>query len=103
MRIGIISTMPGFAWGGSEELWAATALEALGNGHEVFVSIIGWPNTPPKVSELERRGAKILPRNHPDLCVPPLPLGIASSFRDLFKTNPDVILLSEGSAFDFRF
>jgi hypothetical protein len=34
MKIGIISTMYGAPWGGSEELWAATALEARNAGHE---------------------------------------------------------------------
>jgi hypothetical protein len=40
--------MSGCVWGGSEELWAATALEALNFGHEVFVSVLGWNDKAPK-------------------------------------------------------
>jgi glycosyltransferase involved in cell wall biosynthesis len=100
MRIGIISTMGGNPWGGSEELWAAAALEALEAGHGVFVSVLGWPTTPPKIAELERRGAKILRRYNPDCQFPRALLNPASSYRDLFKTNPDVIVISQGWAFD---
>ena len=44
-------------WGGSEELWAETAIAALQAGYEVFVSVVGWANPARKLRELERRGA----------------------------------------------
>ena len=99
LKIGIISTMDGFPWGGSEELWAATALEALKAGHEVFVSVHGWADEAPKVGELERHGAKIFRRGaHFSFREPS---GTATSkYRDLFKTNPDVIVISQGATFD---
>ncbi len=100
MRIGIISTMRGNPWGGSEELWAETALEALEVGHEVFVSVLGWTNKAPKLRELERRGVKILQRHNPDFPVQGSSFVAASSYRDLFKTNPDVIVISQGWIFD---
>jgi len=87
-------------WGGSEELWAETAFEALNAGHEVFGSVLGWTKTPPKLVELERRGAKILRRHNPDCRVQGTLFGPASSYRDLFKMNPDVIAISQGSSFD---
>lgn len=87
-------------WGGSEELWAVTAGEALKAGHEVFVSVCGWTDEAPKIRDLELRGAKILRR--------PLDLRFATSsaggtwrYRHLFRTNPDVIVISQGTAFDF--
>jgi L-malate glycosyltransferase len=100
MRIGIISTMGGNPWGGSEELWAEAALTALNAGHEVFVSVLGWASTPPKLAELECRGAKILRRHNPDCQFQGTLFRSASSYRDLFKMNPDVIVVSQGWVFD---
>jgi L-malate glycosyltransferase len=97
MRIGFISTMGALPWGGSEELWAETAFEALQAGHEVFISVVGWANPAAKLRELERRGAKILRRynRHSPSFV------AASNYRDLFKTNPDVLVISQASSFEF--
>jgi glycosyltransferase involved in cell wall biosynthesis len=100
MRIGIISTMGGVAWGGSEELWSATAFEAIEAGHEVMASVFGWTNESPKLRELESRGAKVFRRYNRDFRVQGRPFGAASSFGDLFKTNPDVIVINQGNSFD---
>lgn len=86
-------------WGGSEELWAATAGEALSAGHEVFVSVYKWSNEAPKIGELERRGATIL-RRRLDLRPQASSAGAVSRYRDLFKTDPDVIVISQGGTFD---
>ena len=101
IRIGIISTMAGHPWGGSEELWAATALEALDAGHEVFVSVHGWTDKAPKLRELERRGANILYRHNPAYLAQGASFFAGSSYRDLFKTNPDVILINQPSSYGF--
>ena len=93
--------MGGAAWGGSEELWAATALEALNAGHEVIVSVVGWANEAPKLRELERRGAKILRRYNRAFPAQGGSLGAGSSYRELFKTNPDLLLISQSSTFEF--
>ena len=100
ISIGIISTNSGAPWGGSEELWAATALEALRAGHEVFVSVLGWTNKAPKLRELECRGAKILYRHNPVSPAQGTPFGAASTYRGLFKTNPDVLVISQAWIFD---
>lgn len=92
--------MGGAAWGGSEELWAETALKALELRHEVFISVVGWTKTAPKLRELERRGAKILQRHNPHSRVQGSSFVVASSYRDLFTTNPDVIVISQGWSFD---
>ncbi len=100
MRIGIISTMSGAAWGGSEELWSETAFKALQVGHEVFVSVVGWANKAPKLRELERRGAKILRRYNRDFPAQGGSFVAASSYRDLFKMNPDVLVINQASSFE---
>jgi L-malate glycosyltransferase len=98
MRIGIISLCK-VPWGGSEELWAATALKALERGHEVLASVVGWANDPPKLRELAVRGAKILRRHNPDLRIQES-FGPVSSYGDLFKSNPDVIVVNQCGSFD---
>jgi glycosyltransferase involved in cell wall biosynthesis len=95
-----MSTMSSAPWGGSEELWATTALEALQAGHEVTASVFGWSNESPKLAELERRGVKVL-RRHRDSAVPSH--RATSNYLDLFKTNPDVIVVSQGWIFDVPF
>jgi L-malate glycosyltransferase len=99
MRIGTIS-MCRVPWGGSEELWAATALEAVEAGHEVLVSVVGCANEPSKLVELRRRGAKILRRHNPEHRVQES-FGHTSSYRDLFKLDPDVIVINQCGSFDF--
>jgi glycosyltransferase involved in cell wall biosynthesis len=99
MRIGFISTMGGDPWGGSEELWAATAFEAIQAGHEVVISVFGHMNEAPKLGELERRGAKIF-RRQLAYGTERSPSSATSNYRDLFKTNPDVIVINQGATFD---
>jgi glycosyltransferase involved in cell wall biosynthesis len=99
MRIGFISTMAGDPWGGSEELWAATAFKAIQGGHEVVISVFGRTNEAPRLGELERRGAKIL-RRQLAFGTERSPSSATSNYRDLFKTDPDVIVISQGSSFD---
>ena len=63
MRIAIISTMEGCPWGGSEELWAAMAMQALKKGHEVLISVCDWPQTPPALGLLQANAPRSL-RGH---------------------------------------
>lgn len=87
-------------WGGSEELWAATAGEALKAGHEVFASVCGWTNEALKIGELERSGAKVMRRRRDFGSQLPV-AGAASRYRDLFMTNPNVIAVNQGGTLDF--
>jgi glycosyltransferase involved in cell wall biosynthesis len=43
--IGFVSTMHGCPWGGSEELWARTAVRLKEGGQKVMVSMCDWPDT----------------------------------------------------------
>src|SRR5713101_3361949 len=65
MKIGVISTMSGFVWGGSEELWAAMVREALRQGHQAAVSVYRFRAVAQQIKELERRGARVLTRPMP--------------------------------------
>jgi L-malate glycosyltransferase len=101
MRIAIISTMEGSPWGGSEELWAAMAMQALKKGHEVLISVCDWPQTPPALALLQRNGARISKR-------PPAALRGVRRYLGPFRhgswkalsSKADVICVSQGSTFD---
>jgi len=102
MKIGVISTMSGFVWGGSEELWAAMVREALGQGHQAAVSVYRFRAVAQQMKELERRGARVLTRPMPRdeglkakvnrLWNPP--------FRDLEAFGPEVLCITQGGTFD---
>lgn len=57
MKIAFISTMAGFPWGGSEELWFKTAKLALYKGHQVYTLTKYWEQVPPNISLLKSLGA----------------------------------------------
>ncbi|MDO1448837.1 glycosyltransferase family 4 protein [Rhodocytophaga aerolata] len=59
MRIAFVSTMSGTPWGGSEELWVKTALEALNQGHTILASVIDWNGIHKKLQVLQNNGALI--------------------------------------------
>ncbi len=63
MKIGLISSMGGAAWGGSEELWCALSELAIDHGHQVSVSIYDWGMLPEKVKLLKDKGISIHLRN----------------------------------------
>ncbi len=58
-KIAIFTSMAESPWGGSEELWAQMAGEALDKGHEVLALIPRWEPRHPKVLALEKRGLQI--------------------------------------------
>jgi hypothetical protein len=41
MKLAIVSSVGGYTWAGSEEMWKLLAVELLRSGHEVAV----WANT----------------------------------------------------------
>ncbi|MCZ2397304.1 MAG: glycosyltransferase family 4 protein [Chitinophagales bacterium] len=59
MRIGVISTMNGFSWGGSEELWYETVSAAIGEGHTVKVILFRNEPKHEKISHLEEKGVEV--------------------------------------------
>jgi len=59
VRIGIISTLGGEPWGGSEELWAAAAQLALERGISVSVYLCRPYTLHPKWEALRRSGADL--------------------------------------------
>jgi glycosyltransferase involved in cell wall biosynthesis len=88
-------------WGGSEALWAATAMSALDAGHQLFVSIYDWPQMPSIIAELEARGAVIHRRKVGRRWRrSSLLMRLFYPFRALHDFNPDVVLINQGSTYD---
>ena len=59
MRFVFVSTMSGYAWGGSEELWSQTAVQLKERGHEVTASVSYWPQISQKVTALTGQGIAV--------------------------------------------
>ena len=112
MKLLIISTMSGFPWGGSEELWFQTALEGVKKGYTVHAVVMENKPTHPNLSLLKNAGitvdiikktvqaslykkiiSKLLRRHFTP----------KESNRFLFIKNycPDAIILSQGGTVDF--
>lgn len=99
----MISTMGGGPWGASEELWAATVDEALGEGHNVLVSVYKWADIPAKLLKIQLRGAQVVRRNVPFVRsrrLDKLIRKFKSQFESVSDFNPDVILISQGGTYD---
>ena len=58
-RLAIVSTLEGAVWGGSEELWAALAAEAVARGIHTTVGVVRGPVVPPRVTSLAEAGVRI--------------------------------------------
>jgi glycosyltransferase involved in cell wall biosynthesis len=56
MKIAFISTNNQVPWGGSEELWWATALELKRSGLDVAASVAEWKPIPEKINQLSENG-----------------------------------------------
>ena len=110
LKIVVASTIDQVAWGGSEELWALMAREALQRNDEVFVSTRRTPSIPGPLAELGQMGARFQFRG------PRVPQGTIGTLRRLlatrfrikrlnrFRTIPDisadVVLVNCGAGYD---
>lgn len=104
MRFAFVTTC-GYPWGGSEELWTATAREALLDGHQVIVSVFDWPVQHERVTALLSLGARLqrrrrfypgfFPRLRKKLINAWRPEGHKATYHDyLSDFRPDHILFS---------
>jgi L-malate glycosyltransferase len=116
MRLCIISTMKGFSWGGSEELWYETALHALSKG--VDVAVVVFRNLPShgKLKQLQELGAVLHFIDELEVELPPLwKRGLFKIFRKSYTVNYtnrfafikqlhcDLVLLNQGSIADITY
>ena len=63
MKIGFISLMNGFPWGGSEQLWFEAAKFSKNEGSEVFTKTQDWLSwgraAPKQITELKNIGVQV--------------------------------------------
>lgn len=89
-RIAFISSLGGIAWGGSEELWAATALELHRRGWPVLAASQALPQRPPRLQALAEAGVP--------LCAfqPSREAAVAQVFQALDALQPQLVVVSQG-------
>jgi glycosyltransferase involved in cell wall biosynthesis len=109
MRFAFISTMSGYPWGGSEELWSQAALRLRSDGHQVVASVVWWPQLSPKVKALDDQGIEICAVKSPTQCslvirawrIIQKRLGqTPGEFAWLRRQKPDLAIISQGGVTD---
>jgi len=96
--------MQGYAWGGSEHLWSATAERFARRGVLVHVSVKHWNKPIKQLEHLNAAGCKIVQRPGPSL----LRRGVRNLFPDheyarhlkKLGDGADLIVVSQGSTLD---
>ncbi len=61
-RILFVSTLEAFAWGGSEELWSATAERMVADGHQIACCISTEQAIHPRMLPVKKAGCEIISR-----------------------------------------
>lgn len=94
--------MAGFAWGGSEELWAAAAREALAVGHRVVALVPRWRPRAPGIERLMDAGATVFERHRfHSKKLRRLVDRLTLRYWSLSRHQPELLCISEGAAYDF--
>ncbi|MFN8626309.1 MAG: glycosyltransferase family 4 protein [Candidatus Binatia bacterium] len=102
MILAFFSSMGGSSWGGSEDLWATTAHDALAAGHRVLISVPRWQPRAPAIERLLHAGALVFER--PRVHSKSLRRFIerVAFHRSFFsRQRPDVLCINQGGTFDF--
>ncbi len=108
MKLGIISLLEDWPWGGSEVLWHRVAQYALSSRHAVCISHVAHSDLPKPLVELQEEGTRLLaraPRKEPALSLATRilrRLGLQSKpnkWAAFWAENPDHVLINEPSAF----
>lgn len=101
MKIAILSTIKGYVWGGTEEVWLHLATRALEQGHEVMVGADHQVIGSDQCQSLLAAGLQTSSRR---LFRPRRLHTLKNRFRDdhqkLLAFQPDVLLINSGSPYD---
>lgn len=102
-KVLFVSTMAGQPWGGSEELWSATAVRLARDGVRVAASVHGWPQLDGRLQELSKLGIIVKPRvtKYPLFAAaqrylsakPQIVLDVMKAFGSF---SPSLVVISEG-------
>jgi glycosyltransferase involved in cell wall biosynthesis len=92
-----ISTMDGWQWGGSEELWSQTASQLRREGHDVQASVAHWPIRSEKIDALVQQGIEIETRGgQPRNIWRKLNPTFRRGFDRIRNFSPDLVVISQG-------
>lgn len=101
MKFAFISTMHGWPWGGSEELWSQTAIQLERMGNDVQASVGYWPRLSDKITVLAKEGITL--ETHSSQQTGPvrrawnrLSLDNRRGYGRLKRFNPDLVVISQG-------
>src|SRR6266550_960899 len=101
MKLAFISTVRGYRWAGTDEVWYATALRALAAGHEVSAHVHQDICAAEQIQNLIAKGARIHSRTTLQFSrLWPLKEKVAPTFPVSELDRCDMILLSLGSLLD---
>lgn len=122
MKIAFVSTVYGYLWGGSEELWYQISQEALKDDTEVMASRFRYPDQEhEKIQKLQSNGAHIHYRENREQRFriknkryyiralglltgnPKHKTEIISVFNELYEFKPNLIVLSLGFTYDYYY
>lgn len=101
MRFAFVTSMDGWPWGGSEELWSQTAARLKKEGHEVLASVLFWPKLSGRITALENDGVKLQIRHQYTHTLSRRLWNKVSRHRlrcyaQLRKFTPDLVIISQG-------
>ncbi len=102
-RIAFIAVNQSAPWGGSEELWAQSALRMAKMGYAVGVNVQGWEPSVPQVDELAQAGCEIGYRWYNKTPLHLLRFKLYKSetyYRWLDRFKPDLAVISQASNID---
>jgi glycosyltransferase involved in cell wall biosynthesis len=101
MKLGIISTVGGYSWAGSEEMWKVLALEAVAKGHQIAVSAHAPIAASEELADLKAKGGMAFARPAFNRLTRRLAArGLYSRFGRMVSWDPDVLCLSVGMPAD---
>ena len=102
-RIAFIAVNASAPWGGSEELWAQSALRMVEMGYSVGANVQGWQPSVPQIDELAQAGCEVEYRwyNKTPLHLLRFKLHKEETYyRWLDRFKPDLAIISQASNID---
>lgn len=97
MRIGIVSTVGGYSWAGSEEMWKLFAVEALKGGDSVAAALQYPISESEELDDFRAEGGDLFPYQPLNWIERRLSSkGLYSRFHSMERSNPEVLCISLG-------
>jgi L-malate glycosyltransferase len=104
MKIAILSTISGYAWGGTEEVWLHLAKRALEQGHEVMVAADHQVIASDPCRSLLSLGLQTSARRKfRPVRLHLLKNRIKDDHHEALRFQPDVLLINAGSPYDLSY